>query len=294
MGGKMNILVTGANGQLGRELRLLAQASAHRFLFTDITELPGLPVQRLDVLDAAAVDAIVQREAVGLIINCAAWTDVERAEDEPEAAMRLNAQAPANLAQAALRAGATLIHISTDYVFSGAGCTPLSEHDAPAPLSVYGKTKLAGEEAVRASGCKAIILRTAWMYSPFGKNFVRTMLRLTAERERLDVVFDQTGSPTAAIDLAAAILRIVDSGQLHKCGTYHYTDEGVTTWYDFARTIAAAAGHTCDIRPCRSDQFPVKAVRPHYGVLDKRLFRETFGFQPPWWPDSLKKCLERL
>lgn len=290
----MNILVTGANGQLGRELRLLSEGSAHRFIFTDVTEIPGLSAERLDILDAAAVDAIAAREAVELIVNCAAWTDVERAEDEPEAAMRLNAQAPANLAAAALHCGATLIHISTDYVFAGTGCTPLREDDPTAPLSVYGKTKLAGEEAVRASGCKSIILRTAWMYSPFGKNFVKTMLRLTAERDTLDVVFDQTGSPTCAADLAAAILQIVDSGQLHKCGTYHYTGEGVTTWYDFTCAIAAAAGHQCDIRPCRSEAFPTKAVRPHYGVLDKTLFRKTFGIALPWWPDALKKCLERL
>lgn len=290
----MNILITGANGQLGRELRLLAEGSAHRFVFTDVTELPGLPVERLDILDAAAVEKCVREHQAELIVNCAAWTDVERAEDEPELAMKLNAQAPGNLAQAALGAGATLVHISTDYVFPGTGCTPLREEDEAGPLSVYGKTKLAGEETVRASGCKAIILRTAWLYSPFGKNFVKTMLRLTAEKERLAVVADQTGCPTCAADLAAAILQIADSGQLHKCGTYHYAGEGATTWYDFTRAIADVAGHTCDIRPCRSEEFPTKARRPHYGVLDTTLFRETFGIRPQWWLGALKKCLERL
>lgn len=290
----MNILVTGANGQLGRELRLLAQGSSHCFVYTDISEIPGLPVERLDILDADAVDAIADRESIDLIVNCAAYTDVERAEDDFDLAMRLNAEAPANLARTAGRRNAVLVHISTDYVFAGDGCSPISE-DAPVrPLSAYGKTKRAGEEAVLASGCGAIILRTAWLYSPFGKNFVKTMLRLTKEKDSLNVVVDQTGSPTAAADLAAAILSIVDSGQLHKYGIYHYTDEGVTSWYDFARAIAALGGHSCDIRPCRSEQFPTKARRPQYGVLDKTLFRETFGIQIPWWYDSLKQCMDRL
>lgn len=290
----MNILVTGANGQLGRELRLLAEGSTHHFVFTDISEIPGLPVEYLDILDAAAVEVLVQREKVDLIVNCAAYTDVERAEDDSEMARRLNADSPGILARTALHRDATLIHISTDYVFSGEGCTPVSEKDPVSPLSVYGKTKLAGEDAVRASGCKAIILRTAWLYSPFGKNFVKTMLRLTEERDSLNVVFDQTGSPTAAADLAEAILQIVDSAQLHKCGTYHFADEGVTSWYDFARAIAALGGRSCDIRPCLSAQFPTKAHRPKYSVLDKSLFRETFGIQIPWWYDSLKKCIDRL
>ena len=290
----MNILVTGANGQLGRELRLLAAGSAHHFLFTDVTEAPGLDGKYLDILDADAVEKTMVEAAVELIVNCAAWTDVERAEDAPEIAMRLNAEAPAILARAALRSGATLMHISTDYVFPGTGCVPSLESDEPCPLSVYGKTKLAGEEAVRATGCKAIIFRTAWLYSPFGKNFVKTMLRLTAEREQLDVVFDQTGTPTCAADLASAILYIVDSGQLDKCGTYNYTDEGAVSWYDFACAVASLAGNACTIRPCRSEQFPVKARRPHYSVLDKSLFVETFGIRPPWWLDSLKKCLDRL
>lgn len=290
----MNILVTGANGQLGRELRLLAQGSSHRFVFTDIAEIPGLPVERLDILDAGAVDRLSDRESIDLIINCAAYTDVERAEDEPEMAMRLNAEAPANLARTALRRNAFLVHISTDYVFPGDACTPIPEDAPTQPLSVYGKTKLAGEEAVLDTRCKAIILRTAWLYSPFGKNFVKSMLRLTEERDSLNVVFDQTGSPTAAADLAAAILYIVDSAQLQKCGVYHYTDEGVTSWYDFARAIAALGGNACEIRPCRSSQFPTKARRPQYSVLDKTLFRETFGIRIPWWMDSLKQCIDRL
>jgi len=290
----MNILVTGANGQLGRELRSFSSTSHHRFVFTDVSQAPENPVEYLDILDTEAVEAMVGREDVGLIVNCAAYTDVEKAEDEPEKAMRLNADAPAILAAAAKRKGAVLIHISTDYVFSGNGCAPLREDYPTGPASVYGKTKLAGEEAIRTSGCEYIILRTAWLYSPYGKNFVKTILGLASGRKELNVVCDQVGSPTAAADLAAAIMHIVGSGQIHKCGIYHFTDEGAISWFDLAAAICRLAGLSCEVHPCRSSQFPTKARRPAYSVLDKTLFTETFGMRPPWWFESLDRNIRRI
>jgi len=276
----MKVLVTGANGQLGMSLRRMAS-----FLFTDVEEL--------DITDLAAVRSMVAREQVDCIVNCAAYTNVDAAEDNPASAELLNARAVENLAIAMKEANGLLVHISTDYVFGAEALnTPIPETQHPAPLGVYGRTKLQGEKAILRSGVRHIILRTAWLYSEYGKNFVKTMLRLTAEKPSLKVVFDQVGTPTYAGDLAAAILRILEAPQE---GIYHYTNEGVCSWYDFAKAIAACAGHTaCDIQPCRSHEFPSKVHRPAYSVLDKSRVKATFGLHIPYWPDSLRLCLAQL
>lgn len=284
----MKIWVTGANGQLGRELRALAPVHPeHSFFFTSRGES--------DITDAAAVRRLVRAERVQAIVNCAAYTQVDRAEDDAEAAEAINHHGVAHLAAAAAEADALLVHISTDYVFGGKSNTPLSELDAPCPASVYGRTKLAGEEAIRAVDAPHIILRTAWLYSADGANFVNTMRRLMAEREELRVVYDQVGSPTHAADLADAILRILDSPRLEHCyGTYHYTNEGVCSWYDFALAIRSLCGaERCRVLPCRSADYPTKAQRPAYSVLDKAAVKSAFGLSIPHWYDSLRRCLSR-
>ena len=284
----MNILVTGANGQLGSEMQRLGAVSPNNYIFTDAAEL--------DVTDAGAVRRAAEQTRAEAIVNCAAYTDVERAEENEAAADRLNRLAPANLAAAAVATGATLIHISTDYVFDGRTHTPYTEQAPTAPLGVYGRTKLAGEQAVEASGCSYLILRTAWLYSAFGNNFLKTMLRLTAERESLKVVFDQIGTPTYAGDLALGIFSVIEGGQLrgHE-GLYHFSDEGVCSWYDFAVEITAAAGHDkCRIEPCRTAEYPTKAPRPAYSVLDKGKFKTTFGIEIPHWRESLLYCLKTM
>lgn len=284
----LKILVTGANGQLGSEMRRLSSVSPNSYLFTDVAEL--------DITDGAAVDALVGRERPDVVVNCAAYTNVERAEEEPEAADRLNRLAAGNLARAAQRCDATLFHVSTDYVFDGHTHLPYTEEAATAPLSVYGRTKLAGEEAVAASGCKALIFRTAWLYSEFGNNFLKTMLRLTAEREHLSVVFDQVGTPTYAGDLAMTLFSIIE-GEYYAGneGLYHFSNEGVCSWYDFAVEIARAAGHeACRILPCRTEEYPTRATRPAYSVLDKAKVRRTFGVEIPHWRESMLYCLARL
>ena len=284
----MNILVTGANGQLGSEMQRLGAVSPNNYIFTDAAEL--------DVTDAGAVRRAAEQTRAEAIVNCAAYTDVERAEENEAAADRLNRLAPANLAAAAAATGATLIHISTDYVFDGRAHTPYTEQAPTAPLGVYGRTKLAGEQAVEASGCSYLILRTAWLYSAFGNNFLKTMLRLTAERESLKVIFDQIGTPTYAGDLALGIFSVIEGGQLrgHE-GLYHFSDEGVCSWYDFAVEIAAGAGHDkCRIEPCRTAEYPTKAPRPAYSVLDKGKFKTTFGIEIPHWRESLLYCLKTM
>ena len=285
----MNILVTGANGQLGSAMRLAAAGSADRYLFTDVAEL--------DITDAAAIERLVEAEQIGLIVNCAAYTNVDRAEEQPELAERLNATAVGHLAAAMQRRDGWLIHISTDYVFGGNTCNiPCREEQQGAPTGVYGATKLRGEQEIAASGCRHIILRTAWLYSEFGKNFLKTMLELTATRPELKVVFDQTGTPTYARDLAEAIFAIVEGRKYagHE-GIYHYSNEGVCSWFDFTKRIAEEAGHTqCDIQPCHSDEFPSKVQRPAYSVLDKTKFKTSFGIRIPYWTDSLKTCLKNL
>ncbi len=282
----MNILVTGANGQLGNEMRLVAQGSADHYIFTDVDEL--------DITDAAAVRALVQGQQVGAIVNCAAYTNVDKAEDDREFAELLNATAVCHLADAMAEVGGVLIHVSTDYVFGGAANnTPCTEDQAPNPTGVYGETKLHGEQAIAASGCRAIILRTAWLYSEFGRNFVKTMLALTEQKPQLKVVFDQCGTPTYALDLARAIFHILETRAYEgREGIYHYSNEGVCSWFDFTKMIAEYAGHmACDIQPCHSSEFPSKVVRPSYSVLDKTKFKETFGLRVPYWTDALRECL---
>ena len=284
----MNILVTGANGQLGREMQRLGAVSPNNYIFTDVAEL--------DVTDAGAVLRAAEQTRAEAIVNCAAYTNVERAEEDEATADRLNRLAPANLAAAAAATGATLIHISTDYVFDGTAHLPYAEQAPTAPLGVYGRTKLAGEQAVAASGCSYLILRTAWLYSAFGNNFLKTMLRLTAERESLSVVFDQIGTPTYAGDLALGIFSVIEGGQLRgNEGLYHFSDEGACSWYDFAVEIAAAVGHDkCRIVPCHTAEYPSKAPRPAYSVLDKSKFKTTFGIEIPHWRESMLYCLKTM
>ncbi len=285
----MNVLVTGAAGQLGSELRAVAVSSRDRYIFTDIAEL--------DITSEEAVLETVRRERIGAIINCAAFTDVEGAEDRPELAERLNAGAVGILARAMAGTGGLLVHISTDYVFGLEPYnTPCKEDMKGTPTGVYGLTKLHGEQAVLESGCHYLIFRTAWLYSEFGRNFVKTMLRLTAEKPVVSVVFDQAGTPTYALDLAKAIFTIVEERLYEgRDGIYNYSGEGVCSWYDFTKEIASLAGHGgCDIRPCHSDEYPSKVRRPAYSVLDKTKFKETFGISVPYWKDSLKQCIDNL
>lgn len=293
----MNILVTGSNGQLGRELRIVAADSRDRYIFSDISELPGEETVMLDITDAAAVRDIIESNDIQVVINSAAYTDVETAENNPELCRRLNADAPGNLASVMKDAGGLLVHISTDYVFGGELCnTPCSEDMKGTPTGIYGLTKLEGEQAVLDSGCDSIIIRTSWLYSEFGRNFVKTVLALTAEKQELDVVFDQVGTPTYAYDLAVAIFGIVENRMYAgKTGIYHYSNEGVCSWYDFAKMIAEYSGHSgCRIRPCHSFEFPGKAVRPAYSVLDKTRIKKEFGIPIPYWTDSLKICIGNI
>lgn len=285
----MNILVTGANGQLGNEMRIVARNSADNYIFTDVAEL--------DITNATAVEQMVVDNDVKVVINCAAYTNVDRAEDDSEFAEILNAKAVENLAVAIRKNDGLLVHISTDYVFGGTkNNTPCREDEPANPTGVYGVTKLHGEQAIVASGCHYIIIRTAWLYSEFGKNFLKTMLNLTATKPQLKVVFDQVGTPTYAYDLAMAIYNIVETRKYvgHE-GVYHYSNEGVCSWFDFTKMIAEYAGNTgCDIQVCRSDEFPSKVVRPSYSVLDKTKIKETFGVSVPYWTDSLKVCMNNL
>lgn len=283
-----NILITGANGQLGSEMRRLGEFSSNNYLFTDVAEL--------DITDKNAVDAFVSQNAIDVVVNCAAYTNVDKAESDAATAELINATAVRNIAEAAKAVDATLIHISTDYVFGNEGNIPRTEDMPLAPLGVYGLTKLQGEEAVNASGCKAIIIRTAWLYSEFGHNFVKTMLRLTAEKENLKVVFDQVGTPTYAGDLALTIFSIIE-GDMYAGneGIYHFSDEGVCSWYDFATEIARLAGHkNCKIEPCLSCEFPTPVTRPPYSVLDKSKIKQTFGVEIPHWRESLVYCMKRI
>ena len=285
----MNVLVTGGCGQLGMSLRrVMADA-----IYADVVDAPDTVL--LDITDLAAVRSMVASEGVDVIVNCAGYTNVDAAESHADAAELLNAKAVENLAVAMKEVGGLLVHISTDYVFGSKYNTPIPEDAVTAPESVYGQSKWHGEEAIRRVGCRSVIIRTAWLYSEFGKNFVKTMLRLTAEKPSLKVVFDQVGTPTYAGDLAQAIVRLLEIAGQAGNDTYHFTNEGVCSWYDFAKTIAEYAGHTaCDIQPCHSDEFPSPVHRPAYSVLDKTKIKETFGLRIPYWTDSLKKCLKNL
>ena len=292
----MKILVTGANGQLGRCIRLIAPKSGHSFVFTDIVEAEGLQTQLLDITDLDAVLRVVAEEKIDAVVNCAAYTNVDAAESNPDLAERLNALAPENLAIAMKEVNGLLVHISTDYVFGGDPYnTPCREEQKGRPTGVYGLTKLHGEERIAAIGGYWVIIRTAWLYSEVGKNFCKTMLQLTSTKPQLKVVFDQVGTPTYARDLSEAIMAVLDAEKNDICGIYHFSNEGVCSWYDFAKTIAEYAGHTeCDIQPCHSDEFPSPVTRPSYSVLDKTKIKETFGVKIPYWTDSLKKCIANL
>lgn len=289
----MNILVTGANGQLGNEMRIVSKNSSDRYIFTDVEEL--------DILDKKAVTDCVKREKIDVIVNCAAYTNVDKAEDEPEFAEKLNATAVEYLAEACNDNDATLIHISTDYVFGGnEGNTPKTEDEPANPTGAYGRSKLHGEQAIKKVGCKHVIIRTAWLYSEFGNNFVKTMRKLTAERDSLKVVFDQIGTPTYALDLAKVIMRIIDelktpnSSLLTSNCICHFSNEGVTSWYDFAKEICELSGNQCDIQPCHSDEFPSKVKRPSYSVLDKTKIKNELNITIPHWKESLKNCIKNL
>ena len=293
----MNILVTGANGQLGNEIRILTGDSRHNYIYTDVVEAEGNRTTMLDITNAEDVKAMVANHNIDVIINCAAYTNVDAAEDNEALAEKLNSEAPAILANAMAETGGLLVHISTDYVFGGDPYnTPCREDQKGTPTGVYGATKLHGEKRITASGCKYLIIRTAWLYSEFGKNFVKTMLNLTSTKPQLKVVFDQTGTPTYAYDLAKAIVEIVESKKyVGNEGIYHYSNEGVCSWYDFTKIIAEMAGHTeCDIQPCHSSEFPSKVVRPSYSVLDKSKIKAVFGLTIPYWTDSLRICIQNI
>ena len=288
----MNVLVTGSNGQLGTELRRLALDSPHHFIFTDINSLPGVETVYLDISDRASIDIIAESEKVDIIVNCAAYTDVERAESEIDMAMLLNHQAVENLAGAAASRDAALIHISTDYIFSGEGNLPIREDAVPAPKGVYGSTKLAGEKALQKSACRSVIVRTSWLYSPYGRNFVKTMRRLMQESGQIRVVYDQVGSPTYAADLADALMQIIQGPRIEGKAVYHYSDEGAVSWYDFAQAIREISGFDCKIIPCRSEDYPTKARRPHYSVLDKSAIKRAYRLEIPYWRDALARCID--
>jgi dTDP-4-dehydrorhamnose reductase len=303
----MNILVTGANGQLGNEIRKISADSTHSYVFTDVNQVEGYETEYLDITDIEAVRRMVADKGIDAVVNCAAYTNVDAAETNEELAERLNAEAPGNLAKAMKEVGGLLIHISTDYVFGDDPYNiPCREDQKGTPTGVYGLTKLHGEEKVIASGCDYVIIRTAWLYSEFGKNFCRTMMNLTAVKPSLNVVFDQVGTPTYALDLAEAIQVILnDYAYCHpepsegstygKTGIYHYSNEGVCSWYDFAKMVAVYNGTTeCDIQPCHSDEFPSPVKRPSYSVLDKTKIKKTFGISIPYWTDSLKVCINNL
>ena len=285
----MNILVTGANGQLGNEMRIVSRGSADNYIFTDVAEL--------DITDLEAVRCMVAEKNVKAIVNCAAYTNVDKAEEDVEFCELLNAKAVENLAVAMKEVDGLLVHVSTDYVFGGDPYnTPCTEDKKGTPTGVYGLSKLHGEQNIQRVGCHHLILRTAWLYSEFGKNFVKTMLALTASKPQLKVVFDQVGTPTYAYDLAAAIFDILENRKYDgNNGIYHYSNEGVCSWYDFTKMIAEYAGNcACDIQPCHSNEFPSKVVRPAYSVLDKTKIKTTFGLSVPYWTDSLKRCLATM
>lgn len=304
----MNILVTGANGQLGNEMRLIARGSNDSYIFTDVNQVEGVDTTFLDITDFEAVCKMVTEYQVEAIVNCAAYTNVDAAEDNEALAERLNAEAPENLAKAMKEVDGLLIQISTDYVFGKETYNlPCKEEQQGTPTGVYGLTKLHGEQRVIATGCKHVIIRTAWLYSEYGKNFCKTMMQLTATKSQLKVVFDQVGTPTYAWDLAQAIAVIIEdykkeafnshlsSFNYSKTGVYHYSNEGVCSWYDFAKMIAEYSGAKgCDVQPCHSDEFPSPVKRPSYSVLDKTKIKDVFGVEVPYWTDSLKKCIHNI
>ena len=294
----MTILVTGANGQLGNEMQIVAKQSSDKFIFTDVCE----GYEKLDITDLEAIRKAVKEYDVKCIVNCAAWTNVDAAETAGEIVETLNATAPENLAKAMKEVNGLLVHVSTDYVFGGDSYNiPCKEDQKGSPTGVYGLTKLHGEQKIQASGCNYVILRTAWLYSEFGKNFVKTMLNLISTKPQLKVVFDQVGTPTYALDLANAIVTIIEDYKMDnsesygKTGIYHFSNEGVCSWFDFTKMIAEYAGsNICDIQPCHSNEFPSPVKRPAYSVLDKTKIKETFSLLIPYWTNSLRKCIMNL
>lgn len=293
----MNILVTGANGQLGNEMRIVSKSSKDKYIFADVVEQDGVETTILDITNLKAIKKMVKDYNVKAIVNCAAYTNVDKAETDKELCELLNTKAPENLAVAMKEVNGLLVHISTDYVFGGdAYNTPCKEDQEGTPTGVYGLTKLHGEENVKKSGVAYLIFRTAWLYSEFGKNFVKTMLNLTATKPQLQVVFDQVGTPTYAYDLAKAIYDIIENRKFEgNRGIYHYSNEGVCSWFDFTKMIAEIAGNKeCDIQPCHSDEFPSPVKRPAFSVLDKTKVKVTFGIKVPYWTDSLKICMKNL
>lgn len=293
----MNILVTGANGQLGHEMRIVSKDSQDSYIFTDVVEVDGVETTKLDITNIEEVRKIVRGRDVKVIVNCAAYTNVDKAETDQAFCELLNAKAPENLAVVMKEAGGLLVHVSTDYVFGGDPYnTPCKENQKGTPTGVYGLTKLHGEQNIQQSGVDYLIFRTAWLYSEFGKNFVKTMLNLTATKPQLKVVFDQVGTPTYAYDLAKAIFDIIENRKFEgNTGIYHYSNEGVCSWFDFTKMIAELAGHKdCDVEPCHSDEFPSQVKRPAFSVLDKTKVKETFGIRIPYWTDSLKVCMNNL
>jgi len=303
----MNILVTGANGQLGNEMRIVTKGSKDKYIFTDVVEIEGQETSILDITNLEAIRKMVAENEIKVIVNCAAYTNVDAAESNEALAEKLNAEAPKNLALAIKEVNGLLVHISTDYVFGGDPYnTPCKEDQKGTPTGVYGLTKLHGEQGIVSTNCNYVILRTAWLYSEFGKNFVKTMLNLTATKPQLKVVFDQVGTPTYAFDLAKAIFAIVGDyeqesvnynqwASYSKNGIYHYSNEGVCSWFDFTKMIAEIAGNTdCDIQPCHSDEFPSPVKRPAFSVLDKTKVKDTFEIKVPYWTDSLRKCMSNM
>lgn len=282
----MNILITGCNGQLGNEIQLLqAQYAQHTWFNTDVNEL--------DITDKAAIERFVEANEIDGIVNCAAYTAVDKAESDPQLARKLNADAPAFLAEAVAKRGGWMVQVSTDYVFNGTKHTPYVETDEPCPNSIYGQTKLEGEQAVSKLCPNAMIIRTAWLYSEFGNNFVKTMIRLGKEREQLGVIFDQVGTPTYAHDLAMVIMTAIDKGI--KPGVYHFSNEGVTSWYDFTKSIHRLSGiNTCQVSPLHTAEYPTPACRPAYSVLDKTKIKAAYGIEIPHWEESLAKCIAKL
>lgn len=292
----MTILITGANGQLGNEMRIIAKDSADKYIFTDVNQVEGVETTYLDITDLSAVRQMVKDNGVNAIVNCAAYTNVDAAETNEALAEKLNAEAPENLAVAMKEVGGLLVHISTDYVFGAEPYnTPCKENQNGTPTGVYGLTKLHGEQKIIATRCNHVIIRTAWLYSEFGKNFCKTMMNLTATKPELKVVFDQVGTPTYALDLAKAITVVLEKFDGSQTGIYHYSNEGVCSWFDFTKMIAEYNGTTeCDIQPCHSNEFPSPVKRPSYSVLDKTKIKDTFGIKVPYWTDSLKTCINNL
>lgn len=292
----MNILVTGANGQLGNEMRILAKNSQDKYIFTDVNKVEGVETSYLDITDIEAIRQIIKDNAVNAIVNCAAYTNVDAAETNAELAEKLNAEAPENLAKAIKEVNGLLVHISTDYVFGAEPYnTPCKEEQTGTPTGIYGLSKLHGEQKIIAAECNHVIIRTAWLYSEFGKNFCKTMMNLTATTPELKVVFDQVGTPTYAYDLAKAIIVVLEKFDGTQTGVYHYSNEGVCSWFDFTKMIAEYNGTTaCNIQPCYSCEFPSPVTRPSYSVLDKNKIKSVFGVEVPYWTDSLKKCIANM